>query len=212
MRPGERLITIDELKERHRPAYAGYKSLNRMQSAVFPIAYLSNENMLVCAPTGAGKTDVAMLSILHCLDDFYEGDKLQTSRFKMVYMAPMKALATEVVAKFSKRLKPFGVRVREWTGDMQLTRSEIDETQIFVTTPEKWDVVTRKDHSDVKLIEKLKLVLIDEVHLLNDERGAVLEVVVARTLRQVEQSQKVIRIVGLSATLPNYVDVALFLK
>lgn len=34
----------------------------------------------------------------------------------------------------------------------------------------------------------------------------------ARTLRQVEQSQSMIRIVGLSATLPNYKDVAMFLR
>lgn len=53
--------------------------------------------------------------------------------------------------------------------------------------------------------------IIDEVHLLDEERGAVIETIVARTLRQVESSQSVIRVVGLSATLPNYVDVADFL-
>lgn len=58
----------------------------------------------------------------------------------------------------------------------------------------------------------MKLLIIDEVHLLNDERGAVIEAIVARTLRQVESTQSVIRIVGLSATLPNYVDVADFLR
>lgn len=56
------------------------------------------------------------------------------------------------------------------------------------------------------------MLIIDEVHLLNEERGAVIETIVARTLRQVESSQSVIRIVGLSATLPNYVDVADFLR
>ena len=60
--------------------------------------------------------------------------------------------------------------------------------------------------------KRLKLLIIDEVHLLNEERGAVIETIVARTLRQVESSQSVIRIVGLSATLPNYVDVADFLR
>ena len=30
-------------------------------------------------------------------------------------------------------------------GDMQLTRSEIDGTQVIVATPEKWDVVTRSE-------------------------------------------------------------------
>ena len=60
--------------------------------------------------------------------------------------------------------------------------------------------------------KKLKLLIIDEVHLLNEDRGAVIETIVARTLRQVESSQSVIRIIGLSATLPNYVDVADFLR
>ena len=49
------------------------------------------------------------------------------------------------------------------------------------------------------------------MHLLNDERGPVIETLVARTRRQVEQTQSMIRIVGLSATLPNSRDVARFL-
>jgi len=154
----------------------------------------------------------------------------------------MKALASEIVRKLSKRLKWLSIEVRELTGelfnayqsknplnsvgDMQLTKAEIARTQIIVTTPEKWDVVTRKPTGEgelasvrqpnlpcLLLTEKqiLKLLIIDEVHLLNDERGAVIETIVARTLRQVESSQSMIRIVGLSATLPNYKDVASFL-
>jgi antiviral helicase SLH1 len=56
----------------------------------------------------------------------------------------MKALAAEIVRKLAKRLQWLAIRARELTGDMQLTKGEIAETQIIVTTPEKWDVVTRK--------------------------------------------------------------------
>lgn len=56
----------------------------------------------------------------------------------------MKALASEIVRKMGKRLQWLGIKVRELTGDMQLTKAEIAETQLIVTTPEKWDVVTRK--------------------------------------------------------------------
>jgi antiviral helicase SLH1 len=71
----------------------------------------------------------------------------------------MKALAAEIVRKISKRLQWLSISVRELTGmfnshpaeiltcfpgDMQLTKAEIAQTQIIVTTPEKWDVVTRK--------------------------------------------------------------------
>ncbi len=47
---------------------------------------------------------------------------------------------------------------------------------------------------------------------MHGDRGPVVESIVARTLRQVESSQTVIRVVGLSATLPNYLDVAKFLR
>ena len=43
------------------------------------------------------------------------------------------------------------------------------------------------------------------MHLLHGDRGPVIEALVARTLRMVESSQTVIRVVGLSATLPNYI-------
>lgn len=48
----------------------------------------------------------------------------------------------------------------------------------------------------------MRLIIIDEIHLLHDERGPVLESLVARTLRQVEVTQEMVRLVGLSATAP----------
>ena len=57
--------------------------------------------------------------------------------------------------------------------------------QMLVTTPEKWDVVTRKSTGDVALTQIVRLLIIDEVHLLHDDRGSVIESLVARTLRQV---------------------------
>jgi len=58
----------------------------------------------------------------------------------------------------------------------------------------------------------IRLLIIDEIHLLHDDRGPVLESIVARTIRQVEATQEMTRIVGLSATLPNFDDVADFLR
>lgn len=51
--PGQRLVTIKELDGLCRNTFRGYKTLNRMQSLVYPVAYKSSENMLICAPTGA---------------------------------------------------------------------------------------------------------------------------------------------------------------
>lgn len=82
---------------------------------------------------------------------------------------------------------------------------------MIISTPEKWDIITRKS-GDRAYIDLVKLIIVDEIHLLADERGPVLEGIIARTIRSVENSQNNVRIVGLSATLPNYVDVANFLR
>ena len=79
------------------------------------------------------------------------------------YVAPMKALASEMTRGFGKRLQPLGLSVKELTGDMQLTKAEIMATNMLVTTPEKWDVVTRKSTGDVSLTQLVKLLIIDEV-------------------------------------------------
>ena len=124
--------------------------------------------------------DVGFIGESYNDDDHYS----VTTGKKIVYIAPMKALAQEVVEKFSSKLKPLGIIVKELTGDMQLSRAEAEAAHILVTTPEKWDVVTRKG-GDGSLGSTCGLLIIDEVHLLADERGAVIESVVARLHRWV---------------------------
>ena len=154
-------VAIADLEEWAQLAFPNTTHLNRLQSAIFRQAHHTNENLLVCAPTGAGKTNVAMLCVLNEVRRHIVDGVLQRDAFKIVFVAPMKALAQEVVAKFSKRLAPLGMKVNELTGDMQLTRKQLEQTQMIVTTPEKWDVITRKSESTVgKLV---KLLIFDEV-------------------------------------------------
>lgn len=52
MRSTKRLLNIKELDRISRKSFPGYDTLNRLQSAVYPIACKTNKNMLICAPTG----------------------------------------------------------------------------------------------------------------------------------------------------------------
>ncbi|XP_055901918.1 activating signal cointegrator 1 complex subunit 3 [Eupeodes corollae] len=209
---GNHRVQIKDLDDIGKIVFRNITELNRIQSVVFNTAYYSNNNMLICAPTGAGKTNIAMLTIVAIIRSHLENGVINRDAFKIVYIAPMKALACEIAENFQKLLKPLHINVREFTGDMQLTKTEMQQTHILVTTPEKWDVVSRKGVGEVAIINLVKLLIIDEVHLLHGERGPVVEALVARTLRLVESSQSMIRIIGLSATLPNYIDVAHFLR
>jgi len=75
--------------------------LNRIQSKLYKSAFKSSENLLVCAPTGAGKTNIALLAILQILNDKRKSNgRFDIKNFKIVYIAPMKALVTEIVGNF----------------------------------------------------------------------------------------------------------------
>lgn len=208
---GEKLVAINEMPEWSRACFKGYESLNRVQSRLYECAFSSDENMLLCAPTGAGKTNVALCTILHELGKHRNADNTYNiDAFKIIYVAPMKSLVQEIKGNFERRLKPYGLTVDELTGDHQLNKEQIHNTQVIICTPEKWDIITRKTQGGITAL--VSLIIIDEIHLLHDSRGPVLESIVARTIRQIEATGEEVRLVGLSATLPNYEDVATFLR
>lgn len=210
----ERVVSISGMPPWTRDAFSGTSTLNRIQSRLYPVAFGTDKNILLCAPTGAGKTNVAMLCILNEMMKFRDSatGKIRLDEFKIVYVAPLKALVQEMVLNFSSRLtSTYGMRVAELTGDQNLTKQQISDTQIIVTTPEKWDVITRKA-TETSYTNLVRLVIFDEIHLLHDDRGPVIESIVARTFRRIEEMGDYVRMVGLSATLPNYNDVATFLR
>ncbi|KAF2789546.1 Sec63-domain-containing protein [Melanomma pulvis-pyrius CBS 109.77] len=206
-------IPTTDLPEWARVGFGSSEELNRIQTRCFPTAFNDDSNMLICAPTGSGKTNVAMLAILREIGKHRnpQTGEIALDDFKIIFIAPLKALVAEQVGNFGKRLESYGIKVSELTGDRQLTKQQIAETQIIVTTPEKYDVITRKA-TDTSYINLVKLICIDEIHLLHDDRGPVIESIVSRTIRRTEQTGDPVRLVGLSATLPNYRDVASFLR
>lgn len=213
MAPDEQPVRISSLPSWTHEVWGKTQQLNPVQSKVYPIAFQSDEPMLLCAPTGAGKTNCALLTMLRTIAQFRDEETgaIDLDAFKIIYVSPMKALVQEQVQQFTERLRPLGIKVAELTGDSQLNKQQISETQLIITTPEKWDVITRKS-TDTSYTNLVRLMIVDEIHLLHDDRGPVLESIIARTIRRTDQTQDFVRIVGLSATLPNYKDVAAFLR
>lgn len=76
-------IQVSSMDKIGRLVFRDIESFNHIQSEVYPIAYHTNENMLICAPTGGGKTNIALLTIVQQIKNFLENDVVKLDRFKV---------------------------------------------------------------------------------------------------------------------------------
>ncbi|KAL3290201.1 hypothetical protein HHI36_023560 [Cryptolaemus montrouzieri] len=172
---------------------------NSVQSQVFHCCYNTDNNVLLGAPTGSGKTIVSELCILRLFTNNPER--------KVVYIAPMKALVRERVKDWSVKFKKINKNVVEITGDVTPKSELITSANIIITTPEKWDGMSRNWHQK-DFVKNVGLVIIDEIHLLAEDRGPVLEVIVSRMNYINSFNKGAVRIIGLSTAMANAGDLA----
>lgn len=153
---GDFEIEISSLPKYAQEAFRSIRKLNRVQSKVYKTAMETDENILLSAPTSAGKTMVALTTIMREIGKHIDPNDgtISAHDFKIIYVAPMRSLVQEMVRSFGEKLKSYNITVSELTGDNQLTKEQIDASQIIVCTPEKLDVGLRKgmDRSYTQLI------------------------------------------------------------
>ncbi|XP_041804440.1 probable ATP-dependent DNA helicase HFM1 [Chelmon rostratus] len=206
------LRPVSEIPAKFRSVFNEFPFFNYVQSKALDDVLYTGKNFVACAPTGSGKTVLFELAIIRLL--------METSEpwrdVKAVYMAPIKALCSQCFESWKKKFGPLGLSCKELTGDTEIDDFfEIQDSHIILTTPEKWDSMTRK-WKDNCLLQLVRLFLIDEVHVVKDAtRGATLEVVVSRMkavhayrTAQNPETGLSMRFVAASATIPNISDIA----
>ena len=141
-----------------------FSHFNPVQTQIFHVLYHSDKNVLVGAPTGSGKTVAAELALYRMFRD----QPMTTA----VYIAPLKALVRERLSDWTKRLVGLGKRIIELTGDVTPDAKAIARADVIITTPEKWDGISRSWQTR-KFVKNVALLIIDEIHLLGADRGPI---------------------------------------
>ncbi|GLI06719.1 extensin [Paenibacillus tyrfis] len=140
-------------------------------------------------PTGTGKTRLAEIAIQKCIE----------RGFKAIYVTPLRALADEKYQEWRSKFQ--NKKVGVFSGDtIKVSKGTYKDSDVLIMTPERLDACLRNWRSHWSWIPEIDLLIIDEIHLLNDSnRGPRLEGTITRFIRL----NPFTKIIGLSATMPN---------
>ena len=205
--------TIQILK--HIQAEKGFKKLTEIQKKAYPRIF-SNRNLVVVAPSGAGKTLIAeLIALKDLISDNNITNQTITKNYstqskneteicsaKTIFLVPLRALAEEKASSLVRDYRHFNLKVHMSMSEIDFNEEEIRECNILISTYERFRTIIGRMPN---LIAHVKNVIIDEFHLLgNQNRGPVLEAILTTLLGKV-------RLILLSATIANPEDVAKWL-
>lgn len=153
--------------------------------------FQSGSSKVVRMPTSAGKTRIAELAIVHTLVNDPEA--------RCVYVAPYRALVSELEQSFVNLLSDLGYRVSTVTGTYESDDFEdllLQQTDVLVTTPEKLDLLSR---TQPEVLSEARLFVLDEAQIVHDpKRGVKFELLLTRLKSRLPAA----RFLTLSAVLP----------
>jgi len=175
----------------------GFRELYPPQEDAVKTGVLEGRNLVMASPTASGKTLIAELCALKHIVE--RGGKV-------LYMTPLRALAWEKYELFQdyagiERRDGRRIRVGISTGDLDSSTHWLEPYDIVITTNEKCDSLLRHR---APWMDGVSLVVADEIHLINGDRGPTLEVALTR----LKQMKPDLQILALSATVRNADEVA----
>jgi ATP-dependent Lhr-like helicase len=179
------------------------------------------KNILISAETGGTKTLTSFLSILNHLVNLAEKNELENKVYA-VYTSPLKALSNDIhknliepLAEIEKIAEAKGIKLQKIriglrTGDTTASeRAKMSKNppHIFVTTPESLAIILTSKNF-VEHMRAVEFCIVDEIHSLDNKRGAYLSL----TLERLNEVSKTFPVkIGLSATIEPMDEVARYL-
>ena len=158
-----------------------------------------NRHLLINMATGSGKTFLAELAVMAVV----------RSGYKAVCVTPLKALASQQQESWKEKFQGYTVGV--FTGDTTgggRPKTGYEKCDILIMTPERLDGCMRSWRRHWAWITQLGIAVFDEFHLIGQkERGPRMEGTITRLVRL----NPFVRVVGLSATMPNADDLGRWL-
>jgi len=182
-----------------------YSEYNEMQSGAIPLVLEDiDSNLVVCAETGSGKTELMLALIAMTLNP------LEGPRRKVFYTGPLKALVEEKLDE-CRAFFP-DAKVEVLTGDYTISerkKMSLDKADIVLMTPEMMDARIRNRSSENNAwLFQGGAWIIDEFHTIDDpSRGDKLEAAIMRFGKNIHGC----RILALSATMDNVSNIKAWL-
>ncbi len=170
--------------------YTQYEALKSMKD---------KRNIVISLPTSSGKTRIAEIAILETLVKYPES--------KVLYLAPFRSLSYEIEESMDNVFNPLGYITTFLYGGAQYSKIDktlIEHSNIIIATPEKAKAIIRADED---IVNNIKLLVIDEGHLLGAEQRYIQNEMFIEELKfHINKNDG--RIILLSAVLPNTKDIS----